>query len=143
MPVPPYPFLSRACAASYFPPGDGSCAPCPVLRNFWDRYNGVILLLVGILAFATLTYVFLLAIVRFAGGTVAGGARRGIALAVWGISTAQVLSQASGGEGGRDVGSVIVAPLLQVSQVSSPALPPLLASLYRGVAVLQVGSLVV
>jgi len=33
--------LCRACAAAFYPPGDGSCSGrCPVVHTFWDRYWG-------------------------------------------------------------------------------------------------------
>lgn len=91
---------------------------CPVLRTFWDRFGGVILLLISIAGFALVTYTAILVIVRVAGGTVVGGVRHVVSLTVWSITTAQVLSQ--------------------VAHVASPELPPLLAALYRAVSVLQV-----
>jgi hypothetical protein len=117
-------FLCQACAPRYYPSDVGDCAACPVISGAWDRYRGLLGLLAGIAAFvgvvAAALYVTLLCCVR--GGSLAGGARQLVGLGIWTLTTLQVVSQ--------------------VSRVSSPSLPPLLAGLYRGVAVLQFAGIV-
>ena len=106
-----------ACAPGYYLPGDGSCAACPVVAGAWGRYSVVVLLLCGALAAALCVGLLLVALVKLYGGTLEGSARLVLDLAVWSVAALQTVSQA--------------AP------ASAAALPPFLATLFRGVAVLQ------
>ena len=112
-------YLCSACARGHYPTDTGTCAACPVLVGPWDKYRGLLLLLAGVAAFVLAAgaglYVLLRCVVG--AGSLTGGARQLFALGVWSLMALQTFSQ--------------------VSRVSSPALPPLLAATYRGVAVLQ------
>jgi hypothetical protein len=66
---------------------------CPVVTSAWDRYRGLLLLLAGIAAFVAVVWIGLTALIRSVGGTMGGGARRMLALAVWALTTAQTVSQ--------------------------------------------------
>jgi len=104
--------------AGYYLPGDGSCAACPVVTGLWDRYRSVILLLCGVLAVAACFGLLLVMVVRCYGGTLA----RQCAASCW--HSCSGLSQRCRRCRSRP-------PSLQ------PSLPTFLATLFRGVAVLQ------
>jgi hypothetical protein len=84
----------------------------------WDKYRPLLVVVAAVIGAALAVYLLLVVIVKAVGGTVLGGAKAALALTVWAVTMAQVLAQ--------------------VAHVSSPKLPPLLASLYRAVAVLLV-----
>ena len=105
------------CAPGYYMPGDGSCAACPVIAGAWDRYRLVILLLCFVLAAALCVGALLVVLLKLYGGTLEGSARLLLDLVLWSIAALQTVSQA--------------AP------ASADALPSFLATIFRGIAVLQ------
>lgn len=109
--------LCGVCAPRFYLPGDGSCAACPVINGAWDTYRVVILLLCGVIAAAMCVGLMLVALVKLYGGALEGCARLLLDLALWSVVALQTVPQA--------------AP------ASAAALPPFLATLFRGVAVLQ------
>ena len=109
--------LCGACARGYYLPGDGSCAACPIVAGLWSRYRTVILLLCLTLGVALAVGLMLVALVACYGGTLGGSARLLLDLAQWSVAALQTVAQA--------------AP------VSAAALPPFLATIFRGIAVLQ------
>ena len=106
-----------ACAPGYFLPGDGSCAPCPVVAGTWDKYRELVLLLTGVLATVGAIIAALAAVAAATGVSLAGLTQRALDLALWSIAALQTVSQA--------------AP------ASAAALPPVIIALFRGLAVLQ------
>jgi hypothetical protein len=110
-------YFCSACAKGFYLQDDATCVLCPVLVSLWDRYSSLLCIFVVIAAAVAVVWLGLLVLVRLRGGTLVGGARRMLQLGVWGLMTAQVVSNAA--------------------TVSSTTLPPLLASLYRAIAVLQ------
>ena len=115
-------YLCGACAPAYFPSDEGKCEACPVVTGAWEKYRGIVLLVGSLASLVAVIGGILYAQVRYIGGSFNGGAKQLAALGVWGMTTLQAFSQAS--------------------QVSSAALPPILAALYRGVAVLQLQGIV-
>ena len=109
--------LCGACAPGYYLPGDGSCTACPVIIGVWARYCVVILLLSVAVVAALCVGLLLIALVKCVGGTLDGSARLLLDLVLWSIAAVQTVSQA--------------AP------ASAASLPPLLATVFRGIAVLQ------
>ena len=109
--------LCGACAPGFYLPGDGSCVACPAVAGLWSQYRTVILLLCIVLAGAVCVGLALIALVKCYGGSLEGSARLLLGLALWSITALQTVSQA--------------AP------ASAASLPPLLASIFRGIAVLQ------
>lgn len=72
------------------PQDDGTCVTCPVLKSAWDRYRGLLYIIIVIFAGVTAVWTGLLLLVRLRGGTLIGGALRMVDLAVWGLLSAQV-----------------------------------------------------
>ena len=106
-----------ACNSGFYLPGDGSCEACPVIAGPWSRYRQVILLLCLAVAASLFVGLLLVLLVKQYGGTLEGCARLLLGLALWSVAALQTVSQA--------------AP------ASAASLPPLLATIFRGVAVLQ------
>lgn len=110
-------YLCGTCANRFYPYGDGSCAACPLILSAWDRFRGVIMLLAGVAVAAACVGALLVTLVKVAGGTLVGSVSLLAGLVQWSILAVQTVSQA--------------AP------VSAASLPPFLATLFRGLSVLQ------
>jgi len=110
-------YLCGACAAGYYPYGDGSCVLCPAIANVRDRYLGIITLFAGVMVAALAVGFLLLALAKATGGSLAGSASLLAGLVQWSIAAVQTVSQA--------------AP------ASARSLPPFLGALFRGLSVLQ------
>jgi len=88
------------------------------VAGVWDRYQTLILMLLGAAGAAALVGLALLALVHTLGGTLWGSSRRLLDLVQWAVVALQTVSQA--------------AP------ASSASLPPALGALFRGLATLRV-----
>jgi hypothetical protein len=110
-------YLCGACAPGFYDPGDGTCASCPIISGAWEKYRGLLGLAAGIAAFVGLVAGALFVIVKTAGGTLAGLARRVVSLAVWAVMTVQTLA-------------------LVARDASSSSLPDALRATYSFVSVL-------
>jgi hypothetical protein len=115
-------YKCESCAEGAYAPGDGSCRKCPVITGPWDRYSGLIIIFGVLVAFAVGIYLTLLCFIRAVGGTVSNGLKNVLTLMIWLVMTVQIVSQ--------------------VSRVVSTSVPPLLATVYRGVALIQLQGIV-
>lgn len=107
----------------FFFSGDGTCAPCPPPGgSFLDRYRGLFELLAAVIGAAAVIAAALVFLVRSVGGSLSGTGALAVGLVQWAVLTVQTLSQAA-------------------SPASSNALPPLVASLFRWLQVLEVQGL--
>jgi len=68
-------YLCGACAAGYYPYGDGSCVTCPIVAGFWDRYRILIVLFAGVVGAACVIAAGLGVLVATIGGTISGVVR--------------------------------------------------------------------
>jgi hypothetical protein len=115
-------YKCESCAEGSYAPGDGSCRKCPVITGPWDRYSGLIIIFGVLVAFAVGIYLGLLCFIRAVGGTVSNGLKNVLTLMIWLVMTVQIVSQ--------------------VSRVVSTSVPPLLATIYRGVALIQLQGII-
>jgi hypothetical protein len=115
-------YLCGVCASGYYPSPGGGCSPCPIVRSTWDRYQGLLQLIAGVVAFVVVAAAILYVALHWLGSTLSGSASQLVSLGVWTILALQTISQ--------------------VSRVSSTTLPPLLVQLYRYAAVLQFAGIV-
>lgn len=111
-------WLCGGCADTFYPPGDGSCSPCPVVSSVWDRYRTLIAVFLGVLGAACLVGIIIVALIATIGGTFWGSTRRIVDLMQWAVVSLQTVSQA--------------APAFDSS------LPSALTTLFNGLAALQV-----
>ena len=88
-------YLCSACAPSFYPADDGTCAACPVIAGPWDRYRGLLVLLAELVSFVAVVGVFLFALLRYYGGSMIGGLSQLVALGVWALTATQTVSQVS------------------------------------------------
>jgi hypothetical protein len=112
-------YLCGACSPGYYDPGDGMCTACPVNPTPWEKYRGLLGLVAGLAVAVALVYAALFGVVRVAGGTIAGSAKRVVTLGVWAYLAVQTLSLVA-----RD------------SSSSSSSLPGPLRAMYSYVSVL-------
>jgi hypothetical protein len=85
-------YLCGACAHGFFDPGDGTCAGCPVVSSAWEKYRGLLGLVAGLLVVVSVMAAALFIVVKLAGGTFFGLARRVLTLGVWALLTVQTLA---------------------------------------------------
>ena len=83
-------FLCGSCETGFYGDPSGACAPCPVLASSWQRYAGVIFVILVVVALVVFVWAVLVLLVKLRGGTIMGGARRLVSLAVWALLAAQV-----------------------------------------------------
>jgi len=65
-------YLCASCDDGLYSLNDGSCSNCPAVSSPWDRYRGLLLLIVGTVAAACLVGLVLAALVSTVGGDDAG-----------------------------------------------------------------------
>jgi hypothetical protein len=81
-----------ACALRFYDPGTGACASCPVVSSAWERYRGLLGLVAGLVVVVSVVAAALFVVVKLAGGTFFGLARRVVTLGVWAVITVQTLA---------------------------------------------------
>lgn len=114
---------SNGTLQTFFFARDGTCAACPPPGgSFLDRYRGLFELLAAVIGAAAVIAAALVFLVRSVGGSLSGTGALAVGLVQWAVLTVQTLAQAA-------------AP------ASSYALPPLVASLFRWLQVLEVQGL--
>ena len=69
---------------------DGSCVSCPAYLSTWERYRGILYIVVALVVAVVGVWLLLLLLVYVRGGTLASGAARMLDLGVWGLFAAQV-----------------------------------------------------
>lgn len=60
-------YLCESCATGAYAVGDGSCAHCPDVITLWDRYSGLLELIIGIGSLSLVLYVVLFLMIRSLG----------------------------------------------------------------------------
>lgn len=83
-------YLCSACAPGYYLDGTGACNACPVLQSSWQRYAGLVFIIVAIIGLIVIVYAALALLVYAVGGTITGGLFRMSNLAIWALMCAQV-----------------------------------------------------
>jgi hypothetical protein len=111
-------YLCGTCSPGYYDPGDGTCLSCPANPGVWEKYKGLLGLVIGVFLFVLLVFCALLVVIRIAGGTLAALVRRVAALVVWALLAVQTLS-------------------LVARDSSSASLPAPLRAFYESVSVLS------
>ena len=86
-------YLCSACDARFYEADDGTCVACPAIVVPWVQYQGLIVLLIVLIVAVAVVYVTLLGIVRCAGGSVQGGAKRALDFGIWTLLAVQTVAQ--------------------------------------------------
>lgn len=79
-------YLCGTCAAGSYAVGDGSCARCPTIAGAWDRYRGLLGLVIGVVCFGVAVFACVLGVLRVAGRSLEAGGKqvsRVVTLIVW------------------------------------------------------------
>ena len=106
-----------SCDAGYFAMIDGSCGQCPAGTGLKSALQLLFFFTIALLLFGAVNYAALVIVSKYAGGTVAGGAKRSMQLMVWTFT--------------------VIQTIVSVGKGASGSLPPLLTSAYTGLDVFQ------
>lgn len=113
-------YRCQSCDKGYFVAADGSCDACPPSK-IEELLKVLVSFLGSLIGFGLMNYLFILAIAKYVGGTVAGGAKASAQLMIWTFT--------------------VIQTIVQVGKAASPGLPGFLRAAYAGLDVFSFGGL--
>lgn len=113
-------YRCQSCAKGYFVASDGGCDECPPSK-LEQLLQTLMSFVASLVAFGIINYLFILAIAKYVGGTVAGGAKAALQLMIWTFT--------------------VIQTIVQVGKGASPGLPGFLRQAYAALDVFSFGGL--
>ena len=113
-------YRCQSCAKGFFVASDGGCDECPPSK-LEQLLQTLMSFVASLIAFGVINYLFILAIAKYVGGTVAGGAKAALQLMIWTFT--------------------VIQTIVQVGKGASPGLPGFLRQAYAGLDVFSFGGL--